>query len=237
MYTTNHNLAVLFDQEPIDHFDISLSFKTKWKKLIANFESITYNKSQVLFNEGNLARGVHYIRYGKVKIYKQGSDGKEQIVKIANKGEFLGYRSVLTDSIYSVSSATIEESFITFIPKSEFLILFKTDRDFVEEFMQLLCRDLVEAEEKMVSLAYKPVRGRLAETLLDLEKNFRVESNSQKSIICLSREELANIVGTAKETVIRLLSEFKSEHLIRVEGKNIMVIDPGGLVRINNMYN
>ena len=103
--------------------------------------------------------------------------------------------------------------------------------------MRLLCQDLVEAEEKMVSLAYKPVRGRLAETLLELEKDFKDESKSAKSVISLSREELANIVGTAKETVIRLLSEFKSEHLIRIEGKNIMVIDPKGLIRINNLYN
>ena len=236
MYTTNHNLAVLFDQEPNDQFDISLSFQNKWEKLNANFESIPYKKAQVLFNEGNLARGVYYIRYGKVKIYKQGSDGKEQIIKIAKKGEFLGYKSVLTDSTYTVSAATIEESLISFIPKSEFHNLFKTDSDVAEEFMRLLCQDLVEAEEKMVSLAYKPVRGRLAETLLDLEKNFMDEAK-EKSVISLSREELANIVGTAKETVIRLLSEFKSESLIRIEGKNIMVIDPKGLIRINNLYN
>jgi CRP/FNR family transcriptional regulator len=113
MYTTNHNLAVLFDQEPEDHFDINLSFKNKWEKINANFESIPYKKAQVLFNEGNLARGVYYIRYGKVKVYKQGSDGKEQIIKIANKGDFLGYKCVLTDSTYTVSAATIEESLIS----------------------------------------------------------------------------------------------------------------------------
>ena len=216
------------------------TFSNKMNQIKENFESIFYKKGQILFNEGNLARGLHYIESGIVKIYKYGSDGKEQILRIAKKGDIVGYKSLLSDTNYNVSASILEDARLTYIPKEDFLDLFKNDQEISSNVMRLLCNDLVNIESKMVSMAYKPVRGRLAETLLELDGMFHEHKEDQKSkkgsFIQLSREDLANLIGTAKETVIRLLSEFKTEKLIKTEGKKIAILDYQGLMRIDNLY-
>ncbi|MDN5205060.1 Crp/Fnr family transcriptional regulator [Fulvivirgaceae bacterium BMA10] len=221
--------------QPYGNLELSFSLPSKINKLRTYFESTFYKQGQVVFNESNTPRGLYYIESGKVKIYKYGSDGKEQIIRIAKPGDFLGYRELLTNTRYTVSASILEDAVLAFVPKEDFNNLLREDADFTTFFTQLLSRDLAEAEEKMVALAYKPVRGRLAETLLELDKVF--ENENKKNLISLSREDLANIIGTAKETVIRLLSEFKSEKLININGRTIRVVDPNGLLRINNLYN
>lgn len=213
------------------------SFIDKMNQIKQDFESLQYKKGQILFNEGNLPRGLFYVESGIIKIYKYGIDGKEQIIKLLKNGDLLGYKSLLTNAKFNISASILEDAVITFIPKEDFLDLFRADAEFADKVTQLLCNDLEEMESKMVSMAYKPVRGRLAETLLKLDDVFSqsVDKNKQNKIK-LSREDLANIIGTAKETVIRLLSEFKSENLIKTEGKIINIIDPQGLVRIDNLY-
>jgi CRP-like cAMP-binding protein len=187
-------------------------------------------KGQVLFNEGNSARGLYIVNSGKVKVTKHGSDGKEQILKIVKENDFIGYKGLLTNEKCSVSAIVTSDADLLFIPKEEFLNFIIEDTIIANYFTQLLCADLNLMEAKLVSQAYKPVRGRLAETLLSLNKTYQ---NS----ITLSRLELANMIGTAKETVIRLLSEFKNEHLIETNGKWISVIDTNGIEKINNLYN
>ncbi len=214
------------------------SFLTKMNDVSEKFESILHKKGQILFNEGNLPRGVFYVQSGIVKIYKYGIDGKEQIIKLAKHGDLIGYKAILTNDKYNVSTAILENATLTFIPKSDFIELFRADEEIADKVTQLLCADLADMERKMVAMAYKPVRGRLAETLLSLNDVYGNpdKTSAIKSRIRLSREDLANIIGTAKETVIRLLSEFKSENLIKTEGKIINILDPQGLVKIDNLY-
>ena len=232
MIALNQNLSVLYRS---DHLSIEGSFEKKMSKIRKDFESIFYKKGQVLFNEGNIPRGLFYVESGKVKIAKYGSDGKEQIISIAKPGDFIGYKSLLTNTHYNVSASILEDATLTFIPKDDFSKLFRVDTDVADKFTKMLCDDLIALEEKMVSMAYTPVRGRLAETLLALDEVYKEEKRNI-SFINLSRMDLANIVGTAKETVIRLLTEFKTEKLISTEGKLITILDPQGLLRINQLY-
>ncbi|WP_420386738.1 Crp/Fnr family transcriptional regulator [Roseivirga sp.] len=196
------------------------------------FDEDFYVKGQTVFSEGNTPHGLYFVKSGRVKVFRFGGDGKEQILTIASGGKFLGYKDLLAKRRYSTSAMALEDSVLLFIPKQDFFRIFNSSEG-SGFFINLLCKDLVEAERKMVSLAYTPVRGRLAEGLLELKEAYQDHEHK----IELSREDLANFIGTAKETVIRLLSEFKSEHLINIQGKYIEVINPGGLDRLNNLYN
>ena len=194
-----------------------------------DFEENRYKKGEVVFKIGSLAHGLFFIKSGKVKVFKYGGDGKEQIISIAGKGRFLGYKDLLADRRYTSGARVIEDSVLIFIPKRDFLRLIKSD-EASDYFTSLLCQDLIDVENKMISMAHKPVRGRLAESLLSLNVTYKENG------IELTREELANLVGTAKETVSRLLSEFKSDRLIQIDGRSIEVLNPRGLDRILGLY-
>ena len=233
----NNSNNVSITYAPQMNVNRHLSFNSSLDRMKEKSESILYPKGQVLFNEGNSARGLYIINSGKIKVLKHGSDGKEQILKIAKTNDFVGYKGLLTDNKCSVSAIVISDADILFIPKEIFLYFMQEDPIIANYFTQLLCEDVILMEEKIVSLAYKPVRGRLAEALLDLNKVYSEDpSGSSGNNINLTRGELANIIGTAKETVIRLLSEFKHEHLIETNGKWISVIDVHGIDRVNNLY-
>ena len=201
-----------------------------------DFEVVHYKKGQILFQEGHTPWGLYYIQQGKVKLYKYGSDGKEQIIRIATAHEFIGYTSLLNDKRYHVSAAVIEDAAVAFIPRQDFLDIFGTDSHVAQHFTHLLCRDLIETEQRLVAQAYQPVRGRLAEALLSLDGLYEKEDGEEESFISLSRHDLASLLGTAKETVIRLLSEFKSENLITTDGQLISVLNPQGLLHISHLY-
>jgi CRP/FNR family transcriptional regulator, polysaccharide utilization system transcription regulator len=194
-----------------------------------SFEETLYKKGEVVFRIGNMPHGLFFIKSGKVKTFKYRGDGKEQILTIAGKGRFLGYKDLLAGRRYTSGAIAIEDSLIVYIPNRDFLDLIKSD-EVSDYFTSLLCQDLIDVEEKMVSMAHKSVRGRLAESLLNLNVIYK------ETGIELTREELANLVGTAKETVSRLLSEFKADKLIQIEGRSIEVLNPKGLDRILNFY-
>ncbi len=198
---------------------------------------ITYKKGQNLFYEGTRPMGVFCINYGKVKVYKMGSNGKEQILFIAKPGDFLGYRSLLSEEFYGASATVLEQAAICFVPKSDFLKILNSNPSFFQKLMKAVCHELGVMEEKLAQLAQKSVRERLAATIIMLKETYGMEGDGSELIdIALSREDLANIVGTATETVIRLLSEFKSDGLIALEGKKIKVIDSQRLVHEADFY-
>lgn len=199
-----------------------------------SFDTVFYEKGQLIFRENTPAWGLYYLRQGKIKLYKYGSDGKEQIFKIAGSGEFIGYTALLNDTKHHVSAFVLEDVIINFVPKEIFLQEFGRQNDVAQYFIHLLCQDLMEAENKLVSQSYCPVRGRLADTLLSLHKTYH--ENNDESMIKISRQDLASLLGTAKETVIRILSEFKAEKLIALDGRCISVINPLGLMKINHLY-
>lgn len=205
-------------------------------RLQHDYEVVTYQKGQVLFQEGHTPWGLFYIRKGKIKLYKHGSDGKEQIVRIIGAGEFVGYTALLNELKYHTSASILEEAVLTFIPRQDFLDTFGSDARVAQHFTHLLCRDVVATEQRLVAQSYQPVRGRLANALLSLDSLYETNNSDEESFIRLSRHDLASLLGTAKETVIRLLSEFKSDQLIAIQGQVISVLNPKGLQRICQRY-
>jgi len=195
-----------------------------------------YKRGDILYQEGNRISGFYCINSGIIKVFKTGFDGKEQIIRFAKKGDIIAYRSVLSNELACTSAKVIADCQACFIP-SEILISFiKTNPNFALELLKLACHELGEANSFITDIAQKTVRERLAEVLLFLFNDFGLD-NQQFLNISLTREELANIVGTATESVIRLLSEFKSDKLIELNGRRIKILNTKGLEKISNVFN
>lgn len=205
---------------------------------ILNFEKDfrQYKRGDILYQEGNRISGFFCINSGIIKVFKTGFDGKEQIIRFAKPGDIIAYRSVLSNELACTSAKVIEDCHVCFIP-SEILIQFiKSNSTFSLELLKLACHELGEANSFITDIAQKTVRERLAEILLLLVHEFGLD-DEQYLNISLTREELANIVGTATESVIRLLSEFKSDKLVELNGRKIRILNKKGLEKISNVFN
>jgi CRP/FNR family transcriptional regulator, polysaccharide utilization system transcription regulator len=206
-------------------------------KISQNKSDSQYSKGQILFHEGTRPLGVYCINGGKVKVYKLGVDGKEQIVKICTSGDLLGYKALLGEELYPVTAETIEEAKVCFIPKQDFLGTIESDNVFHQELLKSACKELGVMTENLTNLAQRSVRERFAIALLMLRDTYGIDSVSNGEVdINLTRDDLANIVGTATETLIRLLHDFKEEKLVETKGRKIKVINPEGLAKISNAF-
>lgn len=194
-----------------------------------------YKKGQTLFKEGSQPFGVFCVSDGKIKMSHLGDDGKEQIIRLVKAGDILGYRALLSGERYSASAEALEDTNVCFIPRDLFIKVLKLDSNLAFEMMKLLSDELHRAEVKLTHLAQKPIRERLAETLLFIKETYGFEQDGQTLNVRLSREEIANLVGTATESAIRLLSEFKKDGMIDLEGKKIKIIHQKELVRTANI--
>ncbi len=179
-------------------------------------------------------KGFYCVQSGVVKIYKTGFDGKEQIIRFAKQGDLIGYRSVVSNEPACTTTEVLEESVLCFIPANILLDLVKTNGNFATELMKLTCRELGEANSYITDIAQKTVKERLAEILIQIDGEFGADADGILKI-SLTREELSNIVGTATESIIRLLSEFKNDKLIELNGRKIKILDKPGLKYIANI--
>lgn len=193
--------------------------------------SKTIKKGELIFEEGETVNGVFCVKEGVCKMTKLSPNGKDQIIKLAQKGELLGQRSLISDEPANLSAIALEDMQVCFIPKSEIMGFFDKNNQFSMNVMKTICGDLKDSDTHMVSLGQKTVKERLAETLLYLEDTFG--KNQDGSLhIQLSREELAGMIGTATESCIRLLSEFNKLELIDLKGKKITITDRNKLKRL-----
>lgn len=195
-----------------------------------------YRKGSILYKETSRIMGVYCICEGVLKIYKTGSDGKEQIVAFARSGDITGYRSILSNEPACTTAETIQAATVCQIPSNVIIELVKTNGDFALHLLKLTCRELNQANSFIKDIAQKTVRERLAETLLMLEETFGVTEEGYLNII-LTREEIANIVGTATESVIRLLSEFRREKIISMKGKQLALKNKPYLQKLSKAFN
>jgi len=193
-----------------------------------------YKRGDTLYKEGNRISGFYCINSGIIKVYKTGFDGKEQIIRFARPGDIIAYRSVLSNEVACTSAKVIEDCSVCFIPSEILTSFIKTNPAYGLELLKLACHELGEANSFITDIAQKTVRERLAEILLLLVHDFGMDEQNYLKI-SLTREELANIVGTATESVIRLLSEFKSDRLVELNGRKIKIIDKKGLEKISNV--
>lgn len=194
-----------------------------------------YKKGQIIFFEGNRPFGLYCVHKGKIKVYKTSESGKEQIFRFAQEGDIMGYRALLGGEPYRATAETLTDAVICFVPREVFFNVIEKDHDFSLKTMKFLCVELGNAEERMLNLTQKPVIERLAEVLLILKEKFGLEDDEKTLNINLTREDLANFVGTATETIVRLLHELKDEHLIEVDGRKIKLLDIPGLIRTGNV--
>ncbi len=195
-----------------------------------------YKKGQLIFFEGNKPQGLFCINRGKVKIFQTGIEGKEQILRLAKEGDILGYRTLISGGSYSASAMAMDDSSICMVPKKTFFDLLQANSELSTRVMQLLSQDLKDAEHRITELAQKPVRERVAETILMLREFYGLETDNQTINALISRDDIANITGTATETAIRVLSDFKSEKMIDLKGKKIRVLNGNLLLKAANVY-
>jgi len=178
-----------------------------------------YKKHQSLFLEGSSPRGVFCINEGMVKVFQRGDEGKEQIIHIAKSGEMVGFRSMFSETPYRVAAETLVESNICFISKDDFLNMMDSNPVLRNGIIKELSKELSDRADFITNMAQKSVRERLAFTMIILLEIY------DKEPINLSREDLANFVGTATETLIRILKDFKEEGIIEVHTRKISVLN------------
>tara|TARA_R110000868_G_scaffold291085_3_gene551435 strand:- start:13780 stop:14457 length:678 start_codon:yes stop_codon:yes gene_type:complete len=188
-------------------------------------------KGEVIFEEGDTLKGIYCIKEGICKLTKLSSNGKDQIIKLVVKGELLGQRSTVSDECVNLSAVALNDMELCFIPKNEILNDLLKNTNFTFDLLKEMAIDLKEADDIIVNMAQKSVRQRLAETLIYINDSFGTKPDGTLSVL-LSREDFANIIGTATESTIRVLSQFKKEDLIATIGKQIKIIDLDGLKRV-----
>lgn len=193
--------------------------------------SHTIKKGEVIFEEGENVNGIFCIKDGVCKLTKLSPNGKDQIVKLVTKGELLGQRSMISEEPVNLSAVALEDMQVCFIPKAEVMSFFDINNQFSMNVMKTICGDLKDADGHMVNMAQKTVKQRLAETLLYLENTFGTNADGTLKIQ-LSRDELASMIGTATESCIRLLSDFKKSDLIDLTGKKIALKDHSMLKKL-----
>ena len=196
-----------------------------------------YKKGQTLFVQGNHPFGLYCISSGNIKVTKVGPDGKESIVRIVTGGDVLGHRSLFTEEYYKATATAMEDSRVCFLDKKFIMKVIQDEPTVSLNIINKLSRDMGAAENKVSSFHQKNVRERLAELLLLLKESHGevIEDNKIKINIKLTREEMATMIGTANETLIRFISEFKDEGLISQDGKFLVINDEEALIDWANL--
>ncbi|MBK8711851.1 MAG: response regulator [Niastella sp.] len=188
---------------------------------LGKYPAESYTKKQVLYAEGKRPRFLYYVKSGKVKGFKVHEDGKEYITDLFSEGDFMGYLPILEDRYYDEHAVVMENAEIVEIPAEEFVDIIYDDISVAAKFINVLSQNVKEKEARLLNLAYSSLRKRVAKALIDIYEKFN--SNDGKKILEISREDMAHYIGTASESLIRTLSDFKSEKLIEIkEGKIII---------------
>ncbi len=205
------------------------------KLLTAHQTEQLYKKGEIIFRESSFPAGIFYIIAGKIKKYKLDKDGKEHIIYVANTGELLGYHAILSDDRYPDSAATIEESKIGFIPREDFIAALQQSEILTRHLLKTLSHEFAVLANSLSMFAQKSVRERLALQLIVLREKYKVNFEAGMPVeINMSRDDLAGLVGTARENVVRVLTEFKESAILETKGRKIIVHDVNKLIEIAN---
>jgi CRP-like cAMP-binding protein len=193
-------------------------------KLLAEDRSINkYKKKEIIYSEGNHPSRLYYVLKGKVKTYKSNDYGKELVTEIFSTGDFLGYVAMLEGTVYKDSAAALEETELAIIPWEDFDRLVNNNKEVAQKFIRLLAKNISERENQLVNIAYNSLRKKVADALLMLYKKYHPTTEDTNAMI-ISRGSLATIAGTAKESLIRTLSDFRNEKLIDIKQDGSILI-------------
>lgn len=203
------------------------------KKLSRENDIRLYKKKDTIYFEGSYPKGIFFVNKGKVKTHRSNEQGKEFITGLYNEGDFFGYLALLDEGKHNDSATTLEDAEICMIAKEDFYSLIYKNAEVSKQFIKIISDNLQEKEEQLVKLAYNSVRKRVAEALTTLYNRYKKDSESTFSM-SISREDLANLAGTATETTIRTLSDFKEEGLVDIKGSAITIVNFDKLSRMKN---
>lgn len=219
----------LYDVTPegLDSFISDAKKVLNLKDLCKDKKTKTLKKKSELFSEGDTPLNIYFIKSGSIKVYQSHPDGKELITSIYNANDFFGFEPILEGNNYQESAVAMQDSEVIMIPKYDFTALLQSHPDVSKSFISLLCKKVAEKEKQLLNLAYNSVRQRTAGALLKVRDLKDTRENIQ-----ISREDLAKMVGTASESVIRVLSDFKDEGLIEIDGGKIKITQPAKLEKV-----
>lgn len=199
-------------------------------------ERLELPKGKLIYKEGNFSKGAYILRKGKIKIYQTNKEGKEQLVYIYRKGEIMGYRPLLCEEPHPVSASALEDCVISFIPKKHFLHALSESPILNRRLLTNLSHEFTVWVNKISIFAQQPVKERVAISLLILNEKYRNTEKGGPVTINLSREDIANYVGTTIETLVRILRYFKDEKIIETKGRKIVILNPKQLEKIADFY-
>ena len=188
-------------------------------------------KGDTIFEEGDTLNGIYCIRDGVCKMTKLSENGKDQVVKLALKGGMIGQRSLVSGEPSNLTATAVNDMQVCFVPRSEIIQDLQKNPDFSMDVLKNMAKDLKNSDDQLVDMAQKTVKQRLANTLVYINQKFGSDENGFL-VLTLSREDYASIVGTATESAIRILSQFKKQGLISTKGKQIKIEDETGLLRV-----
>lgn len=185
----------------------------------------TYKKGDLIFQEGHYPKGLFCVHAGKMKVAQLGDDGKEQIVHLIHTGNVMGHRAILGNDQYSCSSVAMENSQVCFIPKESFERMLQNNAKLALKIAHLLSDELKDLEKKVTHSVQHSVKSRLAESILELMKNYGFMSDGMTIDVKVTREDLANLVGTSRETATRYLYEFQNDGVLLLDKKQIKIVN------------
>jgi len=202
-----------------------------FKMELDNYESAILSKKNTLYTDGKRPKFLYYLKSGKIKTYRLHEDGKEYITNLYSAGDFIGYLPLLENKSYEDTAEVLENAEVIIIPKYEFTGLVFNDLNIANKFIKLIAQNVKDKEERLLNLAYGSLRKRVAKALIDIHEKFN-RNNEKAPVLEVSREDIAQYVGTATESLIRTLSDFKSEKLIEIKDGKTRIIN---LEKLNNM--
>ncbi|MEM9857691.1 MAG: response regulator [Bacteroidota bacterium] len=205
------------------------------ESLHENRKSRLYKKKHDIFREGEYPNHLYFIESGKIKSIKTNVEGKELITSIYSAGEFFGYEALLENTNHPDSAEAMEDSYIISIPRDEFNELVYSNREVAKKFIEMLSNKITDKEQKLLNLAYNSVRQRTAEALIEISNKFNPE-NTIDFQLSVSREDLSNMVGTATESVIRVISDFKEEGLVEARNSKLIIHDMDKLEQVKKWH-
>ncbi len=203
--------------------------------LLSSMTCITYRRNEIIFKEGFNPTGLLSLAKGKVKIFKDGLSGKEQILRLAKPGDFIGYRALFAADYYNASAGAFEDSIVCIINKEDLYKVIEQNYLFGVQIITFLAHELGESESNLISLTQKHLRGRLAESLIRLSETYGFENDSATIKIQMYREDLANLANMTTSNAIKTLYSFRDEKVIELNGKKIKILDLQKLERISRL--
>jgi CRP-like cAMP-binding protein/CheY-like chemotaxis protein len=218
-------------QEGLEDFYQKAKENSDLKSLSEDRKISFFKKKQIIYSEGDEPLKYYFLKSGKVKAFQSNRDGKEYIIGLYNSGDFFGQNAIIENTEYQESAETLEDSEIIGIPKQDFLELITRNQSVANQFIKLLANNIQEKEKQLTQMAYNSLRKRTADALIMLSKKYK-STDEVNFKMRISRDDLASVVGTATESLIRTLSDFKSDKLIEISGSEITIVDESKLTNL-----